>query len=582
MISKNHTALRVPLIGFALIVIALPLLALEPPTREQVERYRAEGTLASHVENARRFGNFRIAPRLVWNFNNKLQRLTGNPAYPIKPTPPLGWQGMPTKGTVRVLSILIDFPDAAHISQASLIESRLYGSATEGAPYDTLRNYYERSSYGQLFITGDTLGWYRAKHPRGYYESLDNDDGVGVDTLIKEAVTYYNALGFNFAPYDNNNDGTIDYIVVIWSGRHGNWSSFWWGYQWQVHDTAFTVDGKRLGIYSWQWESYRYPSGNYEASTVIHETGHALGLPDYYDYDDTIGPQGGVGGLDMMDGTIGDHNCFSKFLLDWIEPTVITSASQQISLRESGTAKDALLVMSGYKRKIDKWYGEFFMVQNREQTGNDADPNNVPGKGLLIWHVDSRLNDEYDDFLYDNSYSSHKLLRLMEADGFEDIENGSGEADAGDYYSDGKLFGPLTLPSSKLYDGKSSRVFVSNIPAPGEIMSFTSGIELLALDLGVTRGQERSWLKTMSYATLSLSVKQVETLNPSQANYQVWRRETGVGPYLLLTTISGAQLQNNALIYIDKYFPLENKYSYYILAVDASGSIIGTSTIESI
>jgi hypothetical protein len=261
---------------------------------------------------------------------------------------------------------------------------------------------------------------------------------------------------------------------------------------------------------------------------------------------------------------------------------VITSASQQISLRESGTAKDALLVMSGYKRKIDKWYGEFFMVQNREQTGNDADPNNVPGKGLLIWHVDSRLNDEYDDFLYDNSYSSHKLLRLMEADGFEDIENGSGEADAGDYYSDGKLFGPLTLPSSKLYDGKSSRVFVSNIPAPGEIMSFTSGIELLALDLGVTRGQERSWLKTMSYATLSLSVKQVETLNPSQANYQVWRRETGVGPYLLLTTISGAQLQNNALIYIDKYFPLENKYSYYILAVDASGSIIGTSTIESI
>lgn len=582
MISQGHPALRALLVAFALIAIAALLPALEPPTRKQVERYRAEGTLASHIADAQRFGNFRIAPWLAWNFNNKLQRLAGNPEYLIRPTPPPAWRGMPNKGTVQVLSILVDFSDAAHISQVSLIESRLYGSSTDGAPYDTLRNYYQRSSYGQLFITGDSLGWYRAQHPRGYYESLDHNDGVGVDTLIKEAVTYYDTLGFNFAPFDNDNDGTIDYIVVIWAGSHGAWSSFWWGYQWQVHDTFFTVDGKHLGAYSWQWESYRYPSGVYEVSTVIHETGHALGLPDYYDYDDTIGPKGGVGGLDMMDGTIGDHNCFSKFLLDWIEPTVITAASQQLSLRESGTAKDALLVMSGYNRNIHKWYGEFFMVQNREYTGNDADSNNISGNGLLIWHVDSRLTDDNNDFLYNNSYSSHKLLCLMEADGLEDIENGSGKADAGDYYTNGKLFGPSTHPSSKLYDGKSSRVFASNIPAPGEVMSFTSGIELLTLDLNVVRGQERSWLKTMSYATVSLSVKQEGNLNPSQANYQVWRCETNRSPYLLLTTISGAQLQNNATIYIDKYFPVENKYSYYILAVDASGNTIGTSEIESI
>jgi M6 family metalloprotease-like protein len=582
MIAKSHPALRILLVVFALIALAAPLLTLEPPTREQIERYRAEGTLASHIAAAKRFGNFHITPWLARNFNNKLQRLAGNPEYPIKPTPPPAWRGMPTKGTVRVLSILVDFSDAAHISQASSIESRLYGSSTDDAPYDTLRNYYQRSSYGQLLITGDSLGWYRAKHPRGYYESLDHDDGVGVDTLIKEAVTYYDAVGFNFAPYDNDNDGTIDYIVVIWAGRHGEWSSFWWGYQWQVHDTAFTVDGKHLGIYSWQWESYRYPAGVYEVSTVIHETGHALGLPDYYDYDDTIGPNGGVGGLDMMDSTIGDHNCFSKFLLDWIEPTVITASSRQFSLRESGTTKDALLVMSGYNRNIQKWYGEFFMVQNRESTGNDANSSNIASEGLLIWHVDSRLTADNNDFLYDNSYSAHKLLRLMEADGHEDIENGSGWADGLDYYTNGKLFGPRTRPNSKLYNGTSSGVFVSNISAPGEVMSFNSGIELLTLDLSVVRGQERSWLKTMSYATIFLSVTQEGSLNPAQVNYQVWRCQTDSNPFLLLTTIPGAQFQNNAPIYIDKYFPVENKYSYYILAVDASGNTIGTSEIKSI
>jgi len=58
---------------------------------------------------------------------------------------------------------------------------------------------------------------------------------------------------------------------------------------------------------------------------VIHETGHALGLPDYYDYDDKVGPRGGVGGLDMMDNNWGDHNPFSKWLLGWLELTFVAA-----------------------------------------------------------------------------------------------------------------------------------------------------------------------------------------------------------------------------------------------------------------
>jgi len=53
--------------------------------------------------------------------------------------------------------------------------------------------------------------------------------------------------------------------------------------------------------------------------------GHVLGLPDYYDYNTTIGPQGGVGGFDMMDGNWLDHNTFSKYMLDWTTPIVIGS-----------------------------------------------------------------------------------------------------------------------------------------------------------------------------------------------------------------------------------------------------------------
>ena len=58
---------------------------------------------------------------------------------------------------------------------------------------------------------------------------------------------------------------------------------------------------------------------------TIHETGHALGLPDLYDPEETngIGPKGGVGGLDMMDMNSGDLNGYFKFLLGWNRPTVV-------------------------------------------------------------------------------------------------------------------------------------------------------------------------------------------------------------------------------------------------------------------
>ena len=92
---------------------------------------------------------------------------------------------------------------------------------------------------------------------------------------------------------------------MIWTGPDNGWANFWWGYQTHFTDFSYIVDGVRLSKYSWQWES-NPPEGSFSPRTAIHETGHALGLPDYYDYDDTVGPDGGVGGLDMMErwGTI--------------------------------------------------------------------------------------------------------------------------------------------------------------------------------------------------------------------------------------------------------------------------------------
>ncbi len=111
-------------------------------------------------------------------------------------------------------------------------------------------------------------------------------------------------------------------------------------------------------------------SGAYLPQVDIHETGHLLGLPDYYDYDASNGPKGGVGGWDMMDSNWGDHNAFSKYLLGWIDPIVISSGTQEIILPPSGTTSsdNAVLIMPG---AVPDSFGEFFLVQYREPgTGN--------------------------------------------------------------------------------------------------------------------------------------------------------------------------------------------------------------------
>ena len=132
--------------------------------------------------------------------------------------------------------------------------------------------------------------------------------------------------------------------------------------------------------------------------------------------------------MDMMDGSWGDHNVFSKYLLGWITPVIrgTNPSVAEISLRPSGTNPNSILIMPGAALNS---YGEFFMTQYREP-GNGNTPMtmdsftstcppwgpevNFTKKGLWIWHADATLNAN-QNFLYNNQNGDHKLLRLLEA-----------------------------------------------------------------------------------------------------------------------------------------------------------------------
>jgi M6 family metalloprotease-like protein len=459
-------------VAFVLILgLAGPALALEPPTPEQLQRYRMDGTLAMRIAQARAYGNHlmpeHMQDRLIRKVKSLSSSLKGEAVAPSTQimAPPPGRRGMPTRGTVRILALLIDFSDYPGVTTPQTFASRLFGDGTGVLPYDSLRNFYLRSSYDQLTIEGNVLGWYTTPYAR----STVTETTQGRQALIKEALDYYDQQGHDFAQYDNDEDGAIDYFCVFWAGPHGEWASFWWGYYTSFSDSTYRLDGKRLRSYSWQWELYSYPNGSFNSKTVIHETGHALGLPDYYDYDDDVGPRGGVGGLDIMDSS-GDHNCFSKFMLDWIEPVVVSAGSRTLQLRGSGIYPDAVLFMpSAVPGQI---FAEFFMVQNRHRTGNDTGLF-TGSDGLVVWHVDSTLNSSGTNFLYNNSYTEHKLLKLVQADGLEQIETFDASADAGDYYKAGMTLGPLTMPNTDRYDGTATGMGITNITGTTSPMSLT-------------------------------------------------------------------------------------------------------------
>ena len=456
--------------------------------------YAAGNSTSGQVTNVSENGNHNIDPYLIYNLNQKLYNMgknqseisytggTGNnssdpnrigSSYPTSTS-------LPHKGTPKMLVILIDFPDYPHAANQTVKEMQsLYfgdGSAVNDStqnpyPYESLHNWYQRSSYGALNITGDVLGWYTTEHTRDYY------DGYAEDAIM-EAIDYYDFHGFDlngdgtnevidFSQYDNNRDGQIEGLAIKWTGPVGEWSSNWWPYMTSWYDNSdYTVDDVTIGSYT--WEDYS-PS----IKTDIHETGHLLGLPDLYDYDTQTGnltnidgPGWGVGGLDMMDGADCDFNSFFKLLFGWITPYYVNNTQaldQQLILNsmENSSYHGCVVICPG---KFNLYGNEFYMVEYRTKTKNDE---GLPGEGLYIWHMDTTLDDSdgdgvYDQFYYDNTGTIHNLVDLIQADGLFDIQNGTHNADAGDIYVPHYYFGPNTTPNSNWYNGTSG-IYVYDI-----------------------------------------------------------------------------------------------------------------------
>jgi hypothetical protein len=198
-----------------LLIPICSLWALEPPTRAEMDQYLRDGSYSARLQKALALGNNRIDPALLRNFRARLSGLiprtkdAGIGDRLGDQTLPSGRRnGLPTKGSVKIFALLIDFPDYPAVNAAAAINAKLFGDGDTGYPYESLRNYYRRSSYNLLDIGGTTLGWYRPSYTRASMAQTT----AAREALIKEALQYFHNQGHNFSQYDNDGNNTIDYF----------------------------------------------------------------------------------------------------------------------------------------------------------------------------------------------------------------------------------------------------------------------------------------------------------------------------------------------------------------------------------
>ena len=396
------------------------------------------------------------------------------------------------QGHLPLVIIPVLFSDSntpADMISASALQSRLFSPATPS----NVTAYFQELSLGKLTITGIVTGWTSTTFTRA--EVVGQSFGLGDEAKPREwfrqAVANADAT-IDFGQFDNDgpdgvpnsgdDDGRVDGAAFLFSevdascGGPGVWP-----HRWRLADGdipgAVTNDPRPNGgtiiVDDYMTLSARSCSGTQPLAVNVfaHETGHVLGLPDFYDLTSGILREQRrwvVGCWEIM--SAGSWGCGSgpattvvqpahmgphpKVLMGWITPKPVTPGvkPQQFELRPAHSSGDALRI-----RLSDR---EYLLVEYRAREGFDAA---LPGAGVLVYHLESDRS-----FLPCPTCPRTYSYALMEADGDSALVKqetaGGNRGAATDAFGGTKSrLDDATIPNTRLNDGTPTWVRLTGI-----------------------------------------------------------------------------------------------------------------------
>ncbi|MFX0126100.1 MAG: immune inhibitor A domain-containing protein [Candidatus Hodarchaeota archaeon] len=273
---------------------------------------------------------------------------------------------------LRVLVVLMELQDDPHHPSHDVehFETLFFGSSGL-----SIKQYYQNTSYGEVSLSGDVLGWYQSINNLSYYGAgnrIPPRMDAAPDELVFEAR--------NRAINEGKNPVNYDLFVVIHSGdgqEYSGNSDDIWSHQWALYN---------FGLSNVEY-SMNHEYVNYE--TPSHELGHALYFPDLYDFryyeHEFAGP---YAMMDSGDGHFAIWNKYYSHLSRYQSPQFL---SDNHRLQISNYTNDTFETINPIA--ISEPEGIMWLEIGWDSTGYD---NPTFGRG---WTVSVRENLDFDRFI---------------------------------------------------------------------------------------------------------------------------------------------------------------------------------------
>jgi M6 family metalloprotease-like protein len=363
-------------------------------------------------------------------------------------------------GAVRGLTILVNFADLTSTVTRADVDDMLNGANyTRNGNICSAREYFRQVSTGKLDYTNVVVGPYRLSRNREFYVN---------NLLVEESLRLAVADGLDLTQFDSHGENIVDALNIMYAGQT-QYRGELWPHNWHIN---LRFGSMRTDLYL--LTSLGRTAADLSIGTFCHENGHLLcRFPDMYDYGERDGDSiksAGIGSYCLMGS--GNHNghgrspspvcAYLRDLAGWCDNEIDLSGAGVHQARHG----DYNTVMKYRTSKPQ----EYFLVECRTRMGLDRA---LPASGLAVYHCDIMGSNE----LQQGTATKHYQCALVQADGRRDLEQDFNLGDDGDLYGaiQGVALSAASVPHSREWDGRESGLVISDIGAPGEVITFSVG-----------------------------------------------------------------------------------------------------------
>jgi len=380
-----------------------------------------------------------------------------------------------TTGEVYIPVLLVQYSDMKFFAAdpKAQFENHINGDdyKDEGG-YGSVKEYFEDQSEGQFIPKFEIIGPVDLPNKMVYYGGNDeNGADQRAQEMIEEACKRANTET-DFSKFDNNGDGYVDIVYVIYAGygeasNTAKLADAIWPHQWYV-SKDITLDGVKIAKYACNNERDGWEGEVLDGiGTFCHEFSHCLGLPDFYPTDDSD-----LNGFGMESWSLMHYGCYNnnghtpcgytgyeKDFLGWKDMIVLEEPAD-VTLTALSEGGDA------YKIVNDANPNEYYIVENHQRTKWDT---YIPAEGMLVIHVDY-LESAWQNNAVNNT-STHQRMTIIPADNKLTRNTQSGDTYPGT--TGNTELTATSTPAAIVYADEYMGKDITGIVAEGDVVKFS-------------------------------------------------------------------------------------------------------------